>query len=87
MKDLYLIKWLDAYSNTDTSWIPNSSMKEPGSVVCLSVGWIGKENKKYITIIPHLCNVKGVEEDKYFCGEMTIPKGCIIKKVKLKKWY
>jgi hypothetical protein len=87
MRDLYMIEWLDAYSASDPSWSPLSKLRKPSGILCVSVGWIMKESKRNLTIVPHICDTKGKKKDRYFCGEMTIPKGCITKKTKLRKWH
>ena len=52
-------------------------------MICLSVGWIEKETKDNITIIPHIAGVNFKKSARYGTGVMTIPTVAIIKKTKL----
>ena len=82
-KKLYIIKWIDSY-NTTTAWELISEMGKPQSMICISVGWIEKETKNNIVIIPHISDINNKKSKGNGCGAMTIPKSAILKRVKLK---
>ena len=82
-KKLYIIKWIDSY-NSPSTWEKISEMQKPQSMICISVGWIEKESKTNIIIIPHISDIDNKENKGHGCGSMTIPKSAILKRSKLK---
>jgi nicotinic acid mononucleotide adenylyltransferase len=54
---LYLITWLDSYNGFE-KWEIIDEIHEPTKMVCYSVGWITKETKDRIMIIPHITDVE-----------------------------
>jgi hypothetical protein len=80
---LHIIKWIDSY-NAPGVWEEISEMQEPKSMICVSVGWIEKETKDNIIIIPHISDIDNKENKGHACGAMTIPKVAILKRIKLK---
>ena len=58
-------------------------MEKPRDVVCVSVGWIEKETKDHILIIPHISDITNKKSEGHACGAMTIPKVAILERIKL----
>ncbi|MDD5006461.1 MAG: hypothetical protein PHS33_08210 [Candidatus Omnitrophica bacterium] len=79
---LTLIEWEDSYS-TDDKWKSVSAMPKPKRMICVSVGWIIKETKNNILIIPHLSDIKNKKSSGTAFGEMVIPKSSIRKRKEL----
>jgi len=80
---LHIIKWIDSH-NAPGIWELISEMPEPENMVCISVGWIEKETKDNIVIIPHISDINNKENKGHACGAMTIPKLAILKRKKIK---
>lgn len=81
----YLIEWIDSYSDESMGWKFRSDNKKPKLLYCVSVGYILKETEDSIQVTPHISDTKNKNKDhQCVCGEMTIPKVAIIKRVKLK---
>jgi len=79
---LVLVKWVDSYGCT-SQWnaIPD---KDPVSHYCYSVGWIARENKETLVILPHISpENKAIDSEEHGCGEMAIPMRAVIKITKL----
>lgn len=72
------VRWLDACSETDNEWTPIENFKGR-TVICESLGFLISETKDSVTIAGHLA-------DEDFCGEITIPKGCILSIVDVILW-
>lgn len=72
-KKILYIEWLDAFSTDE--WCPRAELEE--EELCYSVGWFVCENKRYITIATS-------SGDGDYCGYISIPKGCIIRKYVVK---
>jgi hypothetical protein len=68
---LILIEWLDS-KRLSEGWEYTEDI-EPSVVICQSVGWILRENKSCIVIMPHRDKNK-----TQGCGIISIPK-CAIK--------
>jgi hypothetical protein len=82
-KNLYLIKWLDCYGDPSNAWTKIKSIKSPKNMICLSVGWIKKETKDNITIVPHVSGVNFKRSKRYGTGIITIPTIAILERIKL----
>ncbi len=82
-KKLYIIKWIDSY-NGPSIWESISEMENPKSMICISVGWIEKETKDNIVIIPHISDINNKEDKGHSCGAMIIPTIAILKRINLK---
>jgi len=82
-KRLYLIKWVDSYQESTCVWGKIKSIKYPQSMICMSVGWIEKETKDNITIVPHVSGVNLKKSMRYGTGVMTIPTLAILERTKL----
>lgn len=79
---LYLIEWIDSHSMYH-GWEYVSDIEAPKGMVCMSVGWIIKETKDNVMIIPHIADIKNKETDGQVCGAMVIPIVAIIKRTEL----
>lgn len=79
---LEYIEWADSIG-VGSSWehMENLAAKLH---VCFSVGWIVKETRKVIVVVPHI-SPKSNEHNSVDsgCGDMTIPKSAIIKRKRL----
>ena len=66
---LVLIKWKDA-CGVNSDWLfAENDPEELKALTNSSVGWISQESEDAIRIIPQLA-----DDEKQFCGGMTIPK-------------
>jgi len=80
---LCLIEWMDPYTFSD-KWESISEMPNLKNTICVSVGWIMKETKDNILIIPHISDIGNKNSLGTGCGAMVIPKLSIVKRKKLK---
>lgn len=78
-----IIEWVDSYSEENT-WIPLANIAKPRNLICISIGWIEKETKDNITIIPHISDFYAKNNNGCGLGILTIPKVAILRRVKLK---
>jgi hypothetical protein len=76
----WYIEWEDPASE-HAGWfdLTEEELSKLHPAVCRSVGWILKENKKYIILVPHL-----IDKDNLGSGDTSIPKSLISKKVEIK---
>lgn len=74
---IYIVEWIDSYSPTLNKWEHFDDVEDPSELICISVGWIIKENDKYITIVSHISDITNKEGHGEVCGNMTIPKKAI----------
>ena len=75
---LVLVEWVDS-KRLSEGWVYTEDI-EPSLVKCQSAGWVLKENKECIVIMPHM-DIK----ESQGCGIISIPK-CAIKHIsQLKK--
>jgi hypothetical protein len=77
LKELYHIEWLDA-RGCNAEWVHMEDLHSSLATVH-SVGWVHKETDEYIHLVSHF----GADPDQG-CGDMVIPKSCIVKKRRLK---
>lgn len=76
MKLVHVV-WLDAISDDKPGWKPRKKIRRQKPARIESVGWVEKEKKRYITLVSSI--------DKRDCdGDVTIPRGMILKMRKLK---
>lgn len=75
---LEFILWRDA-RGVGSEWF-DIEETEPCIAICKSVGWVGKETKEFIQVIPHV-----TDRTPTGCGDMTIPKQAIVKRVVLRE--
>lgn len=83
-EEIFLIEWIDSYSETRNIWRPLEEIEAPENMKCLSVGWIHEETEDNITIIPHISGINLEESSRSGIGMMTIPTAAIIKRTKLR---
>lgn len=77
--DLVYIEWQDAYSKEEFQrWHTLEDLEEPGFVTCASVGFLVKENKMALTLMPNLSDINRVEVFGEAFGGVTIIKSNII---------
>lgn len=78
--ELEYVEWLDHCSH-GRGWKEVKDLQENdwSPILVVSVGWVIKETKKYIVIIPHHDTTGGNCQ-----GSMTIIKSCIKKRKRLK---
>ena len=78
-----MIKWVDSYSDPTVSWHRIKDIESPENMICLSAGWIEKETKDNITIVPHVSGINFKKSKRYGSGIMTIPIVSILERIKL----
>ena len=82
MKLVY-IEWIDAHGvEPNWEWMEELIAKVHEVVVAKSVGWLIKETKKQVTILPHMVEAAPGTRAQG-CGEMTIPRANIQRLVTL----
>lgn len=75
---LVLVEWVDSKRMSE-GWEYTEDI-EPSVVTCQSVGWILKENKECIVIMPHMD-----KNESQGCGIISIPKCAVKHTYQLKK--
>lgn len=76
---LVLIEWLDA-SGPPRGWV-FAEDAEPDAPIVKSVGWLAKEEKDYLFLVPHVAeSLSG----RQYAGYFTIPRRMVIKRRVLK---
>jgi len=82
MKLVY-IEWIDAHGvEPNWEWMDELLAKVDYVCVTKSVGWLIKENKKQVVVLPHWIEANK-DTRAQGCGEMTIPKANISRMVVL----
>ncbi len=76
-KKLIYIEWQDA-RGASPEWREIDIAREDGMCICKSIGWVIRENDKFIQLAPHFG-----QDPEQVCGDMTIPKSAIIKKLEV----
>ncbi len=81
---LVLVEWVDSGMGRG-GWKPLDEIKDVSDqLFCKSVGWVTRESKKSIQLVPHLAgDGKTVIEQGY--GDLVIPRKCIVKITVLRK--
>lgn len=74
-KKLLLVQWVDA-SGPPRGW-EFAESAQPDTPTVRSVGWLAKETKDYLFLVPHIAH--SVNGDQY-AGHFTIPKRMVIKR-------
>lgn len=77
---LVLVTWIDALG-CSSSWRDKEHLADSKPLLCRSVGWILRDDDKYIVLVPHIADETQYNEWQG-CGDMTIPRG-MIQKVQL----
>jgi len=70
-RKLVMVWWVDADGNTD--WADSDDIPDVVQT-CLSIGWVYKDNKDVLVIVPH----RSLGDRQVF-GSIRIPKVCISK--------
>ncbi len=77
-----VVVWTDAYG-CSTEWtLPETLV--PSECLVESVGRVIHETDKHIVIAPHTQPETSANVEESVCGEMTIPKVCIVSRQKLR---
>lgn len=79
MKEFKLayIKWADSYG-VGSSWEGIDGLKDEVHY-CHSVGWLVKEGKNVLILVPHLSlRNKSLGSNSTGCGDMSIPVSAIV---------
>ena len=75
---LVAVEWVDA-SRLAVGWADfPEEVPEPKPTLCVSVGFLVRSNKKGITLIPNIADIKNVDNHHVY-GGMMIPKSAIKK--------
>lgn len=73
---LVLVEWEDSHHRP--GWTSDEANPKP--LPCRSVGWLVAQNASAITLSANV----SVEETPQRCGDMTIPRRCIVRITKLR---
>lgn len=80
---LVMIEWLDSFG-VGPAWEPIYDETELKLPVCVSVGYVVKENDSAICVVPHVFPAdEEIGAVKSGCGDMTIPRAAIVRTVNL----
>ena len=79
---LFVIEWGDSAGDTENKWRWIEDMPKIKEHICISVGWITRETKRIIRVIPHISSYTNKHHQGCGQGIMEIPKSAIIKKPK-----
>jgi len=75
---LVIVDWVD--STAGEGWKTLREMKgAENGLTCRSVGWILKESKECLVIVPHIAGESLDDPQFQVRGDMSIPKRCILK--------
>lgn len=77
MKDAEVVEWLDHCSMFGRKWESLSDALELEPALVQSIGWVVKETREFIILIPSLC------EETEIYGELLILKACIKRRLKV----
>lgn len=79
---LLYVEWIDHHNDDNLDWkkVEDLRSEEIPEVVCRSVGWLVKDDGRYIRLVPHLDGTPG---DHGF-GAMNILKAAIVRRVTLR---
>ena len=77
------MEWEDSYG-CSSSWedLNESDNREPEHMRCRSIGWLVRQSKRNVVIVPHLAENErmGIKQG---CGDMTIPTASILSLTRL----
>ncbi len=73
----YLIEWEDSYG-CSSRWEDIATEREPQALLCRSLGWVMRQSKRFIVLIPHLAKNDDLEAHQG-CGDMVIPLAAIVR--------
>ena len=81
--DAVLVEWEDSYG-CSSSWedLGENESREPEHMRCRSIGWLVRQSKRNVVIVPHLAENErmGIKQG---CGDMTIPAASILSLTRL----
>lgn len=78
------VKWEDSVG-VSPGWVQINEPPETEVLICESVGFLLWDRERSITVLPHFHDSdEGLSADKSGCGDMTIPKSCILEMTVLK---
>lgn len=80
-KNLVFIEWQDSYGCSST-WQEIDPDGQPQMMLCHSVGWIVRQSRKCVVVVPHLSQNEDLAKQQG-CGDMTIPTASIVRMVHL----
>lgn len=70
---MVFVEWYDAKSETENDWTPVE--ESVGDLaLCYSLGFLVKETDRSLVVAGHTD-----DKNKDFCGEINIPKSCVIR--------
>lgn len=81
MMKIEIIEWIDSYG-CSASWQEIADGIELETITCFSIGYVLKENDNLLVIVPHYAP-KTVLNSPQGCGDMCIPKKCIVSRREL----
>lgn len=82
---LLLVEWLDACSDS-AGWNSMERLSnEIDALHCRSVGWLVRETKKEILLVPHIAGERNQGIRPSGAGDITIPKKTITKITVIRK--
>lgn len=73
---LVLIEWIDSFGCSST-WQELDDIEKPTPMICRSVGWLLSDDDKCVVIVPHVTD-EHKSTPRQGCGDMTIPRVCIV---------
>lgn len=80
-KELCYIHWVDSFG-CSSSWESLEDLEAPRPLDVYSVGWVVLESDTAVTLVPHIHGGReSVGAVPSGCGDMTIPKLAIMKRV------
>ena len=76
---LLLVEWEDPCT-LDVKWTSIDEMDCKKRVLCVSVGFLLKETRHAIILLPHISGLEKRRHDRVGWGSISIPVGCIIRR-------
>ncbi len=70
------VKWVDSHSTAEGTWHTKGQINNDPAYA-ETIGWVLKESKRSITLVSSI-------SPEEFGGDMTIPKGAILKRKKIR---
>lgn len=88
-RELVLVEWADSYG-VGSSWAPIPAAIELRECLASSVGWVVAESATELLLVPHVTDPaqvldEGDDPRPQGCGDMTIPKSAIRRRVSLRE--
>lgn len=76
---LLLVEWEDP-STLNTEWTCIGEIDSKRRVRCVSVGFLLKETRHAIILLPHVGYLDKPQRDRQTWGSIRIPVGCILRR-------